>query len=79
MDIASRVLDVYVFEGDNVLNLVACGVLAKLEGKLYGSRNEILDVVLGSQGYELGKDDEFMMLVRSMGESGSLEKRPHSW
>lgn len=80
MDVASRILDVYVFEGDNMLPLAACATLAKLEGKLYGDKQEILDVVLGAKGYELGKDDSFMALVKQMGESGNgQDKRPHSW
>lgn len=80
MDVASRILDVYVLEGDDVLPLAACAVLAKLEGKLYGGKQEVLDVLLGAKGYELGKDDDFMALVKQMGESGTgQDKRPHSW
>jgi hypothetical protein len=80
MDIASRILDVYVFEGDAVLPQAAVAVFAKLEGKLYGDKNEILDVLIGAKGFELGKDDDFMALVMSMGDSSAtLDRRPHSW
>jgi hypothetical protein len=78
MDIASRIWDVYVFEGDDLLIHAACATLAKLEGKLYGSKEEILDVLCSSKAYELGKDDEFMTLVQQM-ESKKEDKRPNSW
>jgi hypothetical protein len=70
MDIASRIWDIYVFEGDKALVRAAVGVLAKLEGRLYGNKREILDV-LGSEAggaWDLGPEDEFMALVREMGK-----------
>jgi hypothetical protein len=70
MDIASRIWDVYVFEGDKALVRAAVGTLAKLEGRLYGSREEIL-AVLGSAvngQWDLGPEDEFIQLVRDMGK-----------
>ena len=80
MDIASRILDVYVFEGDAILPMAAVATMAKLEGKLYGGKSEVLDVLLGAKGYELGKDDDFMALVKSIGEiDTSQDRRPHSW
>jgi hypothetical protein len=78
MDIASRIWDVYVFEGDEVLIHAACATLAKLEGKLYGSREEVLNALCSSKVYDLGKDDEFVMLVQQMG-SKKEDKRPNSW
>lgn len=67
MDIASRVWDVYVFERDKTLVRAAAAVLARLEGRLYGSRAEILDV-LGKEKWDLGNEDEFMATVREMGK-----------
>ncbi|KIW03273.1 uncharacterized protein PV09_05490 [Verruconis gallopava] len=78
MDIASRIWDVYVFEGeDETLIHAACATLAKLEGKLYGSRDEILDA-LSEKQYSLGKEDDFMDLVRQLGNKKD-DKRPNSW
>jgi hypothetical protein len=64
-------------------------VLARLEGKLYGSREEVLDVLRceGGRNYDLGREDEFMGVVRAMGgdvSSGGVggkkeDKRPNSW
>lgn len=76
MDIASRIWDIYVFEGDKALVRAAVGTLAKLEGRLYGSREEILDV-LGSAvhgRWELGPEDEFVQLVRDIGKVDDEKK-----
>jgi hypothetical protein len=76
MDIASRIWDVYVFEGDKALVRAAVGTLAKLEGRLYGSKEEILDV-LGSAAngqWELGPEDDFIKLVRDMGKVDEEKK-----
>lgn len=66
MDIASRIWDVYVFEGDAVLVQAAVGMLARLEGRLYGGRKECLDVLREDACFDLGRDDEFMACVRGM-------------
>ena len=81
MEIASRLWDVYVFEGDEILVQAAVAVLARLEGKLYGSKEEILDVLVRGGVYELGREDEFMRCVREMGqtEGGGETRRPASW
>lgn len=69
VDIASRIWDVYCFEGDSFLVRTAVAVLTVLESKLYGSRDEILDVLgWGAPVWELGKEDEFMDIVRSAGK-----------
>jgi hypothetical protein len=69
MDIASRIWDVYVFEGDKALVRAAVGILAKLEGRLYGNKQEILDVLGSSSGTcDLGTEDSFMKIVREMGK-----------
>jgi len=76
MDIASRIWDVYVFEGDKALVRTAVGVLAKLEGRLYGNKSEILDV-LGSSAsgaWDLGPEDEFVRVVRDMGKIDEEKK-----
>jgi len=70
MDIASRIFDVYAFEGDAALIRAAVGTLAKLEGRLYGSRGEILEILGSAKGgpWDLGKEDDFMMVMREMGK-----------
>ncbi|KAF2435105.1 hypothetical protein EJ08DRAFT_580805 [Tothia fuscella] len=77
MDIASRIWDVYIFEGDKALVRAAVGTLAKLEGRLYGNKREILDVLGSSVNgqWDLGPEDEFMQLVRDMGKVDGEEKK----
>lgn len=69
MDIASRIMDCYVFDGDGILVRACLGTLAKLEGRLYGSREEILELLGSAKGapWDLGKEEEFMELMREMG------------
>ena len=80
MDIASRIFDVYVFEGDAALIRASVGTLAKLEGRLYGSHHEILELLGSAQSspWDLGKEDEFMAMMREMGkvEDGDDGKAP---
>lgn len=82
MDIASRIFDVYVFEGDAALIRACVGTLAKLEGRLYGTREEVLELLGSAKGepWDLGKEDDFMDVMREMGkvEEGDEGKRaPH--
>jgi hypothetical protein len=76
LDIASRVMDVYVFEGDGTLIGAAVAVLASLEGRLYGEREDVVQTLALTGGaeeglvekpkWELGGEDAFMELVRSI-------------
>jgi hypothetical protein len=70
MDIASRIFDIYVFEGDAALIRAAVATLAKLEVRLYGSRSEILEILGSAKGgpWDLGKEDDFILLMREMGK-----------
>lgn len=67
---AARVWDLYVFEGDKALIRAAVAVLAKLEPKLYGKRDEVLDLLgWGNEGrWELGSEEEFVASVRDAGK-----------
>jgi hypothetical protein len=67
---AARIWDVYVFEGDKVLTRAAVAVLCKLEPKLYGQREEILDVISwrNERKWDVGSEDEFMKAVRDAGK-----------
>ncbi|KAL1635719.1 hypothetical protein SLS58_010157, partial [Diplodia intermedia] len=73
LDIASRIWDVYIFEGDKSLVRAAVGVLDALEGRLYGSREEVL-CLLGwsaTQEWDVKDEDAFMRGVRNAGKVDS--------
>ncbi|KAH0556615.1 hypothetical protein GP486_005552 [Trichoglossum hirsutum] len=79
LDVASRVWDVYVFEGDAFLVRTAVGVLGRLEAKLYGGREEVLRLLgWGSQEqiscWDVGGEDEFMLRVREAGKQEGSKK-----
>lgn len=66
-----RLLDLYVFEGDKLLIRAAVAVLGRLEGRLYGSRQEILDVVswrCEKRWDGIGGEEEFIAAVRDAGK-----------
>ncbi|KAH7062335.1 rab-GTPase-TBC domain-containing protein [Macrophomina phaseolina] len=73
LDIASRIWDVYVFEGDKSLVRAAVGILDSLEGRLYGTREEILDLLGWNAKNEwcIKDDDAFMRGVRNAGKVDS--------
>ncbi|OQO08842.1 hypothetical protein B0A48_05732 [Cryoendolithus antarcticus] len=66
----ARIWDVYVFEGDKALVRGAVAVLCKLESKLYGSREEVLDLLSWRHEgrWALGSEDDFMKSVREAGK-----------
>lgn len=69
VDITSRIWDVYAFEGDSFLIRVAVAVLTRLESRLYGNREEVLKVIgWNSKSWDLGNEDEFMLVVRAAGK-----------
>jgi hypothetical protein len=71
VDISSRIWDVYVFEGDKALIRAAVGTLWRLEGRLYGGKEEVLDILgwsRGSDSWDAGSGDDFMKAVRSAGK-----------
>jgi len=61
-----------VFEGDAMLVRTAVGLLARLEGRLYGTREEILEALGTGDGtngtWDLGGEEVFMGCVREMGK-----------
>lgn len=67
---AARVWDLYVFEGEKVLVRAAVGVLSILEPKLYGGREEILDIISwrNEKKWALGTEEEFIKAVREAGK-----------
>lgn len=69
LDITTRLWDVYGFEGDAFLVRTALGVLTTLEPHLYGTREEIVEL-LGwrAKTWKLGKEDEFLRAVRAAGK-----------
>lgn len=70
---ASRVWDIFVFEGDKALVRAAVAVLGRLEGKLYGTREEVLDLLgwRNEKRWDLGNEEEFIAAVREAGKVDS--------
>ncbi|KAI9664921.1 MAG: hypothetical protein M1821_006369 [Bathelium mastoideum] len=81
VDHASRLWDVYVFEGDSVLIRAVVGCLIRLEGRLYTNRSEILkvlgwpnpnvaadDQMPSSRLWDVGDEEDFMLAVREAGK-----------
>ncbi|KAF2842801.1 hypothetical protein M501DRAFT_993572 [Patellaria atrata CBS 101060] len=70
IDIASRIWDVYVFEGDKALIRAAVGALVSLEGKLYGTKDEVLDLLgwPANKRWDVGNEDDFMRNMRTAGK-----------
>ena len=75
IDIAARIWDVYVFEGDKALVWATVSLLSKLEGQLYGSEEELLSILgwstadagdAGDAGdlWDIGSEDDFMAEMR---------------
>ncbi|KAF2863639.1 hypothetical protein K470DRAFT_280214 [Piedraia hortae CBS 480.64] len=67
----SRIFDIYVFEGDLFLMRAAVAALGHLESKLYGSREEILQVIGWSNEsrWDLGSEDDFITEERKRDEA----------
>ena len=66
----SRIWDIFVFEGDKALIRAAVAVLGQLERSLYGTRNEILDIVSwrAEKRCDVGSEEEFIKAVRDAGK-----------
>ncbi|KAA8912599.1 hypothetical protein TRICI_003437 [Trichomonascus ciferrii] len=66
VDIATRLCDILIFEGDGFLLRAALGILATLEHKLYGSSEEILHEIGWTAGQlDVGEEDHFIAAVRN--------------
>ncbi|KAF2725424.1 hypothetical protein K431DRAFT_280782 [Polychaeton citri CBS 116435] len=65
-----RIWDIFVFEGDKALIRSAVAVLGKLESKLYGTKDEVLDVISwrNEQNWNFGSDDDLINAVREAGK-----------
>ncbi|KAL8770748.1 MAG: hypothetical protein Q9209_003615 [Squamulea sp. 1 TL-2023] len=77
VEAASRVWDVMLFDGDAAVVRTVVGVMGWLEGRLYGSREEVLGV-LGWKGgdWGIGRDVEgFMKMVRDAGKERISRER----
>lgn len=73
IDIAARVWDVMLFDGDSTIIRAAVALLGALESRLYGAKEEVLGVLgWGSRNerylWKVGGEDEFMARVRSAGK-----------
>lgn len=72
--IVSRIWDVVVFEGDKALIRAAVGCLGRLEGRLYGGREEVLGV-LGwrNEGvWDVGSEEGFV--EEGFREAGKVDR-----
>ena len=70
LEVASRVWDVMVFDGDAAVVRTVVGIIGWLEGRLYGTRGEVMSV-LGWRGGGWGVERDvegFMKLVRDAGK-----------
>lgn len=77
VEIASRVWDVMMLDGDAVVVRTAVAVLAALESRLYGSRDEVL-IALGwggTKGLNVEGAEKFMARVRSVGKEGGRNRK----
>ena len=73
VDIASRIWDVMVFDGDGVIIRTSVALLGALEGKLYGSAAEVLNLLgwnggSGKNRWDVGSEENFISKVRSVGK-----------
>lgn len=73
LEIAARVWDIMVFDGDGVMIRAAVAVLGALEGKLYGGKEEVLGVLgwrggTGKGAWDVGGEESFMAMVRNAGK-----------
>ncbi len=79
VDIAARVWDVMIFDGDTAIIRTLVAALGALEAKLYGDRSEVLGVLGWSAiggGGEIGigiREEEFMGKVRAVGKESPPE------
>jgi len=66
----ARAWDVYVFEGDRALVRAAVAVLGRLEGRLFGGPEEILDLLSwrNERPWAVGSEEEFVSAVRGAGK-----------
>ena len=66
--------DVIVFDGDAAVVRTVVGILGRLEGRLYGSRAEVLGVLgWGGGGWGVDRDVEaFIRTVRAAGKEGRV-------
>ena len=72
----ARVWDIFVFERDMALIRAAVAVLTTLESKLYGSREEVLDLISWrNEGtWDLGSEDDFVKAIRDAGKIDAAAK-----
>lgn len=69
---AVRVWDVMVFDGDSMFIRTAVGVLTALEGRLYGGKKEVLDLLgWGREGreWDVGNEEGFINCIRAAGKA----------
>jgi hypothetical protein len=74
IEVAARIWDVAVFEGDSALIRATVAVLAKLEGKLYGDRATILkELSVSTESVESWGLGDIEELMETMKETGKVD------
>ena len=71
VDIAARIWDVFVFEGDRALVWAFVCLLSTLEGSLYGDANEILSTLGWPNNddlWNIGAEDDFIARMRGIAD-----------
>ena len=73
VELVMRIWDVMVFDGDGTIIRTAVALLGVLEGKLYGDRSEVLNILgwrggTGSGAWGVVDEEDFMAKVRSAGK-----------
>lgn len=71
LEAAGRLWDVLVFEGDAAVVRAAVAVLVSLEGRLYGDRISVLQLLgwgATATVWDVGTEETFMARVRSVGK-----------
>ncbi|GAV29510.1 hypothetical protein PMKS-003011 [Pichia membranifaciens] len=70
-DVVLRVMDIYFFEGDILLLRASLALLKKISFKLYGSKEEVYDLLkvdglINSNHLDVGEVDEFIKDIRDV-------------
>ena len=70
----ARIWDIFVFEGDKALIRAAVAILSHLESKLYGSREEVLQLIgwMNLEHFPVESGDAFINVMR---EAGKVDHR----
>lgn len=75
-DVAARIWDVYVFEGDKLLIRAFSGLLSRLESQLYGSEEDVLQLLgwaASSTSFHSGIGPDTDAILKSIRDAGKMD------